>query len=75
MTAEIKLLLLNQVLPGIKFKLSWKEYPAYVDKERTVVAESQVMLYATAYVRKAKSKKTESSLLDFLPATIPEKAG
>ena len=51
---------------GREFKLNWKEYPAYVDKEETVAAVGQVMLYATAYVRKAKSKKAESSLLDFL---------
>ena len=59
-------------------KLDWTEYPAYVDKERTIAIEGRVMLYATAYIySKPKSKPVGLSLLDFFNhnTAMPEKAG
>lgn len=57
-------------------KLKWTEYPAYADKARTIILEGKVTLHATAYIKKPKAKRVESSLLDFFNIQAkPEKAG
>ncbi len=36
--------------------LNWREYPVYVDKERKVIMEGKVMLYATLWKKNQKSQ-------------------